>query len=100
MENLSGLFLTDAWEADLFATVKNSIVFIDPVLFTMNEDRFIGPEMNNEFSLLLLDADTEIVRCETYFVQKGNPEHKSIFAEPVTDQSEEDDPWGSPFDTI
>ena len=100
MENLSGLFLTDAWEADLFATVKNSIVFIDPVLFTMNEDRFIGPEMNNEFSLLLLDADTEIVRCETYFVQKGNPEHKSIFAEPVTDQSEEDDPWGRPFDTI
>ena len=27
MENLSGLFLTDAWEADLFATVRSSTVY-------------------------------------------------------------------------
>lgn len=27
MENLSGLFLTDAWEADLFATVKTVLFY-------------------------------------------------------------------------
>lgn len=64
-------------EADLFATVKNSIVFIDPVLFTMNEDRFTGPEMINEFSLLLLEltlklSDAKLILCKRE-IQSINP---------------------------
>ena len=100
MDNLSGLFLTDAWEPDVFSNVKNTIVFIDSALYTMNEDRFIGPEMNNEFSMILLDLESESVKCETYFVQKSDKPHKSIFAEPIIESDEEEDPWREHFDTI
>lgn len=97
LDNVSGWFLTDAWEPDKLKGIKNSIVFMDSIFYDIYIDNIFGATMNNDFSLLLVGKEEEKVKCELMMPKKIDAQKDSVFARPVVeDDGDGDDPWGRP----
>ena len=98
MENMSGWFLTDAWEPELLSGRLLTFLFVDGSVYMSFEDRLIGgPTVNTDISFVTLDMEEEKVKFEIYMSRKDEEKHELVFTRPVmVDDSDENDPWRIP----
>lgn len=101
MQNMSGWFLTDAWEPELLDGRLHTFLFVDGSVYLSFEDTVvIGAKVNTDLSLVTLGMEEERVNFEIYLQRRDGKEHELIFAR--TEMQEEDEPediWDAPDNT-
>lgn len=95
MDNMSGWFLTDAWEPEKLKNRLLTFLFVDGSVYMNFEDRLVGgPTVNSDISFVTLDMEKEKVQFEIYMSRKDEKHHEYLFSRPVlADSQENDDPW-------
>ena len=101
MQNMSGWFLTDAWEPELFEGRLHTFLFLDGSVYMSFEDTvIIGAKVNTDLSFVTLDMEAEKVNFEIYLTRRDGRKHELVFTRPAV--QEEDDPediWEMSGDT-
>lgn len=95
MQNMSGWFLTDAWEPKALENRLHTFLFVDGSVYVFFEDPLVcGPLVNSDLSFVTLDMEKERVNFEVYMGRKDMKKHELIFARPVIENNEDkDDNW-------
>lgn len=89
MQNMSGWFIEDAWEPEKLKRHLHTFLFIDPSVYLHFEDTVVvGAKVNNDFSMVTLDMETEKVNFEIYLSRRDEAEHELIFARKVIETNE------------
>lgn len=91
LEQVSGCFLTDAWQPNFFRGLKLSFVFADIELFECFKAAVQAAKVNNEMTVILIDPTTFQVVNETWI--PGEYERLtevSIFDYPAPSQEADD----------
>lgn len=94
MENMSGWFLTDAWEPELLKNRLHSFLFADSSIYLSFEDTLIGgPKLNSDISFITIDD--EKVTFEIFMDKKDGYKHDLIFARPIVEveKRDSDEEW-------
>lgn len=95
VQNMSGWFLTDAWEPESLENRLHTFLFIDSAVYVFFEDPIVcGPLVNSDFSFVTLDMEKEKVNFEIYMGRKDKKKHELIFGRPVIeDYVDKDETW-------
>lgn len=95
MQNMSGWFLTDAWEPELLENRLHTFLFLDGSVYMSFEDTVvIGAKVNNDLSFVTLGMEQERVNFEIYLQRRDEKEHELVFARTaVKEEDEPEDIW-------
>ena len=95
MQNMSGWFLTDAWEPELLENRLHTFLFVDGSVYMSFEDTVvIGAKVNTDLSLVTLRMDEEKVSFEIYLSRRDEKQHELVFArEVMPGEDEPEDIW-------
>ena len=101
MQNMSGWFLTDAWEPELFEGRLHTFLFLDGSVYMSFEDTvIIGAKVNTDLSFVTLDMEEEKVSFEIYLTRRDSRKHELVFTRPVAREADEpEDIWEMTGDT-
>ena len=95
MQNMSGWFLTDAWEPELLVNRLHTFLFVDGSVYMSFEDTVvIGAKVNTDLSFVTLGMEEERVNFEIYLNRRDEKQHDLIFArEAMPGEDESEDIW-------
>ncbi len=95
MQNMSGWFLTDAWEPELLEGRLHTFLFVDGSVYLSFEDTVvIGAKVNTDLSFVTLGMEEEKVNFEIYLNRRDGKEHELVFARTAAkEEDEEEDIW-------
>lgn len=95
MQNMSGWFLTDAWEPELLEGRLHTFLFLDGSVYMSFEDTVvIGAKVNTDLSFVTLNMEEEKVNFEIYLLRRDEKKHELVFARPVAQEEDEpEDIW-------
>ena len=95
MQNMSGWFLTDAWEPELLENRLHTFLFVDGSVYLSFEDTVVvGAKVNTDFSFVALGVEQENVNFEIFLRRRDGKEHELVFARKVMPgENESEDIW-------
>ncbi len=95
MQNMSGWFLTDAWEPELLEKRLHTFLFLDGSVYMSFEDTVvIGASVNTDLSFVTLRLEEEKVSFEIYLQRKDGVKHELVFTRPAGEDTDEpEDIW-------
>lgn len=95
MQNMSGWFLTDAWEPELLENRLHTFLFVDGSVYMSFEDTvIIGAKVNTDLSFVTLRMEEEKVSFEIYLSRRDEKQHELVFArEAMPGEDEPEDIW-------
>lgn len=95
MQNMSGWFLTDAWEPELLNGRLHTFLFLDGSVYLSFEDTVVvGAKVNTDLSFVTLGMEKEQINFEIYLQRRDGKEHELVFARPVVQEEDEtEDIW-------
>lgn len=79
IEDHSGLFLKDAWEAETLKDIRNCFVFINEGVFNSFTELMKDKRVNSSMSAILVDLKHRRVEREIVFPRNGGETEQSIF---------------------
>ena len=96
MQNMSGWFLTDAWEPELLEGRLHTFLFVDGSVYMSFEDTvIIGAKVNTDMSFVTLGMEEERVNFEIYLQRRDGKEHELVFTRTAMQEEDElEDIWG------
>ena len=97
MQNMSGWFLTDAWEPEILKNRLHSFLFVDGSVYLSFEDHLVGgPQLNSDISFITINVVEEKIDFEIFMEKKDKPKCDLIFARPlvaVEENGNSDENW-------
>ncbi len=89
MQNMSGWFLTDAWEPEVLEKRLHSFLFADGSVYLSFEDTLIGgPKLDSDISFITLNIKEEKIEFEIFMERKDKEKHELIFIRPEIELNE------------
>ncbi len=79
MNELSSIFLTDAWDQDYYEQLKIHFCFVDKLFYEIFVDKIESANLHNRFSAVLLDDEKLCVVEETSFEAMDHEGRNSNF---------------------
>ena len=94
-DGFNTIFLKDAWEPEKLKNIKSTMIFHDPMEFDLVWSVLGKKEVNNWFSLLLIDLDEGKVVEERILPRKDGKKMESLFERPpiMEISDDETDPY-------
>lgn len=95
MQNMSGWFLTDAWEPKLLEGRLHTFLFVDGSVYLSFEDTVVtGAEVNTDLSFVTLGMEEERINFEIYLRRRDGKDHELVFSRTaIQEEDEPEDIW-------